>query len=132
MLDNVNHTFYTEAPYWVWKGFRLLGADGSRLMLPTHPTVIEEFGRHSFGPNGNSPRSMALISMLYDVLNLTTIDAQIAPYASGERDLLYKHLPKARKGDLLLLDRGYPSILLLFLLSAQGLDFCVRRNGHGS
>lgn len=126
MLDNVNQTFYTEAPYWVWKGFRLLGADGSRLMLPNHPTVIEEFGTHSFGPNGDSPRSMALISLLYDVLNLTTLDAQIAPYSASERDLLNKHLPKTSKGDLLLLDRGYPSILLLFILYAQGLDFCVR------
>ncbi len=126
MLDNVNLTFYTEAPYWVWKGFRLLGADGSRLMLPNHPTVTEEFGTHSFGPNSDSPRSLALISMLYDVLNLTTLDAQIAPYSASEHDLLNKHLPKARKGDLLLLDRGYPSILLLFRLYSQGLDFCVR------
>lgn len=64
--------------------------------------------------------------MMYDVLNLVTVDAQLAPYSSSERDLLYKHLPKAQKGDLLLMDRGYPSIALLFLLMAQGLDFCIR------
>lgn len=126
MLDNVNQTFYTQAPYWLWKGFRLLGVDGTRLMLPNHPTVIEEFGEHSFGPNADSKRSIALASMMYDVLNLVTVDAQLAPYTSSERDLLYKHLPKAQKGDLLLMDRGYPSIALLFLLMAQGLDFCIR------
>lgn len=37
MLDNVNQTFYTQAPYWQWKGFRLLGVDGTRLMLPNAP-----------------------------------------------------------------------------------------------
>jgi len=126
LLDNVNQTFYTEAPYRVWKEFRLLGADGSRLMLPNHPTVVEEFGTHSFDPNGDSPRSLALVSMLYAVLNLTTHDAQIAPYSASERDLLNAHLPRAGKEDLLLLDRGYPSILLLFRLYSRGLDFCVR------
>lgn len=126
MLDNVNQTFYTQAPYWLWKGFRLLGVDGTRLMLPNHPTVVEEFGEHSFGPNADSKRSVALASMMYDVLNLVTVDAQLAPYASSERDLLYKHLSKARKGDLLLMDRGYPSIALLFLLMAKELDFCIR------
>ena len=44
-------------------------------------------------------------SMLYDVLNQITIDAQIAPYHSSERDLLAQHLEKVLKGDLLLLDR---------------------------
>jgi hypothetical protein len=126
MLDNANHTFYTEAPYWVWKGFRLLGVDGSRLVLPNHPTVAEEFGTHNFGPNSDSPRSLSMASMLYDVLNLTTVDAQIAPYSSSERDLLYKHLPKTKNGDLILLDRGYPGLLMLFTLCARGLDFCVR------
>jgi hypothetical protein len=88
--------------------------------------VIQEFGVHSFGPNADSKRSIALASMMYDVLNLVTVDAQLAPYSSSERDLLYKHLPKATKGDILLMDRGYPSIALLFLLMAQGFDFCIR------
>lgn len=64
--------------------------------------------------------------MLYDVLNQITIDAQIAPYASSERDLLEAHLDKVKAGDLLLLDRGYPCFWLLFLLKARGIEFCVR------
>jgi hypothetical protein len=64
--------------------------------------------------------------MLYDVLNQITIDAQIAPYASSERDLLKAHLDKIKEGDLLLLDRGYPCFWLLFLLKAKGIEFCVR------
>ena len=77
-------------------------------MLPNHTSIIEEFGQHNFGPKADRPRSMAMGSMLYDVLNQVTIDAQIAPYAASERELLFKQLDKVKKGDLLLLDRGYP------------------------
>jgi hypothetical protein len=119
-------SFYNEASYYTWHEFRTLAVDGTRLMLPNHPTVEEEFGTHNFGPNADVPRSMAMGSMLYDVINHLTIDAQIAPYSSSERDLLMGHLPKVKKGDLLLLDRGYPCFWLLFLLKAKGIEFCVR------
>lgn len=99
---------------------RVLAVDGSRMVLPNHPSVVEEFGVHKFGPKADSERSLVLGSMLYDVLNQITIDAQIAPYASSERDLLEAHLDKVKAGDLLLLDRGYPCFWLLFLLKARG------------
>lgn len=119
-------TFYDEVEWYNWYGMRTLSVDGTRLVLPNHQSVIEEFGQHNFGPNADSPRSLALGSMLYDVLNHVTIDAQIAPYTSSERDLLLKHLEFVKKGDLLLLDRGYPCFWLLFLLKAKGIEFCVR------
>jgi hypothetical protein len=105
---------------------RTLAVDGTRLVLPNHPSVVEEFGQHQFGPKANSPRSLAMGSMLYDVLNQTTLDAQLAPYAASERDLLMQHLDKVKQGDLLLLDRGYPCFWLLFVLKARGIEFCVR------
>ena len=119
-------TFYQTASYDTWLGHRLLSCDGSRLVLPNHRTVIEAFGQHKFGPKADSARSLALCSTLYDVLNLITIDGQIDTYASSERDLLVKHLANVKKSDLLLLDRGYPCIWLLYLLKAKGVDFCVR------
>jgi len=120
------NTFYEEAEYYVWHGMRTLAVDGTRLLLPNHASVKKEFGQHNFGPKADSPRSMALASMLYDVLNQITIDAQIAPYSESEGDLLSKHLDKIKKGDLLLLDRGYPCFWLLFMLKARGIEFCVR------
>lgn len=119
-------TFYDEAEYYVWHQMRLLAVDGTRLVLPNHPSVVEEFGIHQFGPKADSPRSLAMASLLYDPLNLLTIDSQIEPYASSEGDLLMKHLDKVNAGDMLLLDRGYPSFWLLFLLKAKGIEFCVR------
>jgi len=124
--ENVTETFYQEAPYLCWHGMRLLACDGTRLALPRHESVVEEFGEHGFGPRADSKRSLAIGSFLYDTLNLVTLDAQLAPYRSSERDLLKQHLAKVRKGDLLLLDRGYPSIAIMFELYARGIEFCMR------
>ena len=120
------NTFYDGAEYYVWHDMRTLAIDGTRLVLPNHPGVIAEFGQQQFGPKADSVRSLAIASKLYDVLNLVTTDAQIAPYVSSEGDLLMQHLDKLKCGDLLLLDRGYPSFRLLFLLKAKGIEFCVR------
>lgn len=118
--------FYQEAEYYAWHEMRILAVDGTRLVLPNHPSIIEEFGQHQFGPNADSPRTLALGSMLYDVLNQITLDSKLAPYSSSESDLLMQHLARVEKGDLILLDRGYPSFWLLFLLMAKGIEFCVR------
>lgn len=128
-------TFYQDSEYYVWYGHRLLAVDGSRLMLPNHKSIKEEFGTCSFGPKADSERSMALVSLLYDVLNQITVDAQIAPFKStntkksSEQALLQEHMPRLKSGDLLLLDRGYPSLALFFELKARGIDFCARMKG---
>ncbi len=119
-------TFYKDAQVYGWYGYRVLAVDGTRLVLPNHPSIIEEFGQHKFGPNADSPRSLALASMLYDVLNQVTIDAHIAAYKESEKDLLELHLEKIKQGDLLLLDRGYPSIALMFILKSKAIEFCIR------
>lgn len=121
-----SNTFYEGADYYTWHGMRTLAVDGTRLVLPNHPSIVEEFGQQQFGPYADCPRSLAIGSMLYDVLNLITLDAQLAPYASSERDLLMQHLCMVQQGDLLLLDRGYPCFWLLFLLKAKRIEFCVR------
>lgn len=118
--------FYSKASYYTWHGKRLLSIDGTRLQLPNHPSVVEEFGQHQMGPKADSSCSLATGSVLYDCLNLVAIDSQLASYQTSERDLLLQHLPYMKQGDLLLLDRGYPCFWLLFLLAAKKIDFCVR------
>jgi hypothetical protein len=119
-------TFYRKVDYYGWGGHRLVSVDGSTFVLPNHETVKSEFGEHSFGPKADSKRCMARGSMLYDVFNHLTLDAQLARYTESEQSLLLKHLDKTQSGDLLLLDRGYASFWLFFLLKARGVEFCVR------
>jgi len=125
-------TFYATTEHYTWRGHRLLAVDGSRVVLPNHKTIREEFGETSFGPKADSKQSLAIISMLYDVLNQVTLDARMGSFkvnagkSGSERALLHEHMSRLASGDLLLLDRGYPSISLFFELQAQGVNFCVR------
>jgi hypothetical protein len=80
-------TFYAKAPFIQWKGKRLLAVDGTRLMLPNHPTIIETFGVHQFGYKADTLGSMAMGSVLYDPLNQIALDSQMAPYKESELDL---------------------------------------------
>jgi hypothetical protein len=120
-------SFYKNAPYLSWQGWRLLSIDGSTIVLPKHKSVTEEFGITNFGCYAASPQSVARISMLYDVLNFTTLDACIDRYDVSEVRLARKHLQQVEAGkDLLILDRAYPSLALLFELQQQGIDYCIR------
>jgi hypothetical protein len=121
-------TFYQQAECYLWYDKRVISIDGTRLMLPNHPSITKEFGQHGFGPKANSTRSLAISSILYDVLNQIVVDGKLAPYNSSERELLIGHLDKLGPRDLLLLDRGYSGKWVLFLLLAKGIDFCVRMN----
>ena len=120
-------SFYNEAPYKTWNGYRLLAIDGSGIVLPNHPTIASEFDIIGVGPKADVPKSMATISILYDVLNLTTLDAQIASFNISERELAEKHFPTMKPGkDFVLMDRGYAGFPLAFELQKQGIDYCIR------
>lgn len=121
-------SFYDYAPYLEWNGHRLLAGDGSALILPDHKTTREEFGVYKMGPNSDSKRCMARTSIVYDVLNLLTLDAIIDRYDNSEQNMLQQHLSRVKflEGDLLLLDRAYPSIALMFILKQRRIDFCIR------
>ncbi len=119
--------FYEEAPYHTWQGFRLLAIDGSTAMLPNSKDIRAEFGVTSFGPKADSSRSVARCSVLYDVLNLTVLDAQLDGYKAAERQLALQHLSSVRPGeDVLLFDRGYPGIGFMYKLQQSNIKFIIR------
>lgn len=120
-------SFYKDAPYKTWNSFRVLAIDGSTLVLPNHPSITREFGLTKVGPDVDISKSMARISMLYDVLNFTTLDAQIGRYTTPERDLARRHFPAIKSGeDLVIMDRGYSGFTLAFELQKKGIDYCIR------
>ncbi|WP_315824585.1 IS4 family transposase [Paraflavitalea speifideaquila] len=120
-------SFYQEAPYKTWNGFRLLAIDGSTLVLPNHRSIEKEFGSVAMGPNGDIPKPIVHISMLYDVLNFVTLDAQIDRFDVPERELAKRHMAEIKPGqDLLIMDRGYSGFPLAFELQQEGIDYCIR------
>ncbi|RYZ19104.1 MAG: IS4 family transposase [Chitinophagaceae bacterium] len=120
-------SFYSDAPYKSFEGFRLLAVDSSTLMLPRHSSVVARFGEYGFGPGAASRRSMARTSLLYDACNLTVLHGCIEGLGYQEIHLLERHLPHVRAGqDLVVADRGYASRRLMALLGERGIDFVIR------
>lgn len=102
-------------------GRRVLAVDGCKLAVQRASDLWEEFG----GPSGGYTPQIA-ISVLFDCIAKLPIDAVIGPCASDERAGLSNLLASTRDGDILVLDRGYPSYVMIDLLIEHGLDFVLR------
>lgn len=128
LSNNAIDSFYSNAPYLLWDKHRVLACDGSTLMLPSSENIRAEFPATNFGPKASSSRSVAKISLVYDVLNLITLNAKMAAFTEHETTLLKEQLTEVafKPNDILLLDRGYPSIGLLYELEHSNIHFCVR------
>jgi len=128
--------FYTDNSYTTWKGYRLIGIDGSTAQLPDSEEIRDEFGRVS--NQYGDLMAMAKISVAYDVENDLSIDSIIAAYSSGERDLALQHLDailafdqrtdgrRGHEGDLFLFDMGYPALYFIALFILAGKDVLIR------
>jgi len=118
--------FYTDNDEAIklWKGFRLLAIDGSRITLPNTDELEAIYGQTK---NQTQTKIVqARCSVLYDVENNYVIDAVLAPLAKGERTLARPHLQYCQSGDLLIYDRGYPSYEFINEHLTRGLDYLMR------
>jgi hypothetical protein len=128
-LSNLsNKDFYDNENFETWKNCRVLAADGSTLSLPVHKGLEMEFPAIKTGCNADVVKHMAKISLFHDVLNCITLDAQISSFQTSERALLKSHLENVelKNSDIILLDRGYPSIALMYNIIDLGAQFCIR------
>jgi PAS domain-containing protein len=112
--------FYTENTYTTWQGYRLIGVDGSTVQLPESDTIRQTFGCSVNQCGQGMP--LGRVSVAYDLHNGLSIDARLAPYGRGERDLALEHLTaitafdqrttgrRGHAGDLFLFDMGYPAL----------------------
>lgn len=104
-----------------WRGRRVFAVDGSKFNLGRSDELDDHFGRPE---SAYCPQ--ATVSALVNVANGLPFDVRIGPYASSERALLVEHLEVVREGDVVVLDRGYPSYEIMQTLIARGIDFLVR------
>lgn len=126
LSDNLINEFYTdnEDSIKLWRSFRLLAVDGSRLTLPNTKELQEEFGIAK--NQSNSPVTQGRISVLYDVLNGFVIDGILSPLSQPEKELALSHLTCSKKGDLIIYDRGYPSFEMIYEHRKLNIDFLFR------
>lgn len=105
----------------LWKGRRVYAIDGCKFNLKRTEELEIEF-RGSSG--GHLPQ--VLVCTLYDLLAEIPVAQVELPYDAGERDSLDTLLEQLKPGDLLILDRGYPSFDVFQKLLERGIDFLIR------
>lgn len=105
----------------LWHGRRVFAVDGAKINLQRGSDLERAFGV----PEGaHCPQ--VLVSILIDVCAKLPVDVEVASFATSEREHLLAMLPSLETGDLLVLDRGYPSHEVLQELVLGGVDFLVR------
>jgi len=104
-----------------WFGRRVFAVDGTRINLQRSPDL-----EYAFGVPEGGYCSQVLMSVLLDVCTKAPIDLEVSSYESNEREHLLGMLPSLERGDVLLLDRGYPSHEVLQTLVQEGIDFLIR------
>ena len=122
--NKIIEEFYTNNVFDLWKGFRLLAVDGTRLQLPFSLDIIKNFG---FAKNNHlTITPMAQASSCYDLLNNMIISSEIERYETSEYKLALRHLDKCNMKDLLIYDRGYSAIWFMFYHVLKRKDFIIR------
>lgn len=130
--DSLLEEYYKTEDYKSYKGYRLLGIDGSEIELQHGTAINREFGRVFTNTEGiNASKSV----VIYDLLNELVIDSEMNIYNSSERASAIKQLKrmktegKSRK-DIIVADRGFPSLEVFSELLSMSYDFVIRYSGH--
>jgi hypothetical protein len=122
--------FYGDDDYSTYWNKRILAVDGSKIRLPNTSEICKNFGTISYSQGEDSEvqgeHPYALGSVLYDVLNRIAIDATLAKADAYEVDLAIAHLQHTKPDDLLVMDRNYPSYLMLARCIHHQRDFVIR------
>lgn len=104
-----------------WRGLRVFAVDGSRACVQRSDALWR-----AYGSDKKARCPQMLMSTLFDLVSKVPHDVAVGPFGSNERKLMMSHLDCLRSGDLLVLDRGYPSFAVLGELRERGLHFAMR------
>jgi hypothetical protein len=103
------------------KGYRVFAVDGTKVQVTRSDELFDALGWHASGYN-----PQMLLSVLYNVVSKVPHDLRVAPTHASERDELRAMLGTLRQGDILVLDRGYPSFDLVTELRHRRTHFLIR------
>lgn len=125
--DDILNIFYSDDDIKRWKGYRCIGIDGSKIILPNSPDVKAEYGSISIrNQSMNSQFSQAMFECYYDVLNHMAIKCELAHGSSYEVNLAIQMLNCSTERDLLIYDRGYASYEFFATLTQQRKNYLIR------
>lgn len=122
----VVEVMYGDGEYHKWRGMRVLGVDGAKVVLPKNEKMVAEFGGSPKNQHSAEISPFGLASVLYDVLNKIALDSILAKGKDYEVRLAKGHLENTQMNDLLIFDRNYADYELIATLTAQERDFVIR------
>lgn len=126
--DMFMEKFYDEVKFKTHKGYRLLAIDGSITEVPNSKKTRKYFGTYHNQSEYGIARAM--VSVIYDIENDFLIETDITSWQSSEREVAKKLIKKLEtkgfKNDLILFDRGYPSVDIFNFLEEKKLKFLMR------
>lgn len=128
---DIRDKLYEEHEYKKYKGYRLLGVDGSLVVLPSEESLKEEFGVTKVVnqyKDKNKEIVQGRVSLLYDLLNGIVIDGVLSDSKNHEIMIAKNnHFQHIGKDDLVIFDRGYPSYdMFATIVHKHKADFLMR------
>lgn len=128
--DAVVKQFYNELDYKCLDEYIVLAIDGSKTILPRVKELEDKYGLANAN-NSQQKCVQCLVSGCYDVLNEIMLNTKIEPYASDEREVSKKNIEQLKKTFpnkkfLIIFDRGYPSIDLIYFLIKNDIKYLIR------
>ena len=112
----------------LYRGCRLLAADGSGVHFPTDPSDPDSFFP---GSNGQKPYNLIHLNALYDLLTHTYRDVVLQKGSGSEKDAVIEMLQRSRNRNVLLIaDRNYESYNLMAYCQEEGWRFLIRVKDH--
>ncbi len=109
-----------------WRGYRLMAIDGSTFFILKDAGLAKIYEGSC---NAQAERPLARVMKMFDILNKQTVRAKFGPYKLSERKVCYDWVKHMQPDCIYLLDRGFPSYTLFFLMNLAAetpIPFVVR------
>jgi len=126
----------------LYHGLRILGIDGTILEFPNMGILKDknqtEEIKSIYGKRSNQEGELGVVSrtsVLYDLENNIVLDGILGSHDSSERAMASEHIKrlqtykkshKEKYNDLVIFDRGYPSLGLMSYMNEENIDYLMR------
>lgn len=109
----------------LYKGYRLLAADGSDIQIPTDSKHTDSYFP---GTNGRAPYSLLHLNAIYDLLLHTYIDVDLCGRRDWNEQRALVNMVDCSfvEKALIIADRGYESYNLMAHIQEKGWKFLIR------
>ena len=127
--DDTVRIYESDDSIKLWKGYRCMGVDGSKIVLPSTKEIREVFGEIKIkSQHIEGIYTAATFECCYDVLNQIAVKSFLAPASSYEVDLAIDLLETGgfSERDIFIYDRGYASYELLAKFTQHSRHYVVR------